>query len=164
MSETEVTVRGHLGTNPELQKSSTGKSWLRLRVATNRRIRTSEGWVDGPTSWYDVKLWDAFAQNVAESLRKGDRVIVQGPLEIQEYTNDQGTTFRTAVIHARAMGPDLTGATVRLSKVQRADPEGSPVDVSGMAEVPEGFDGPGESTDGVEASSEAADEHELAVL
>ncbi|WP_420110780.1 single-stranded DNA-binding protein [Pseudactinotalea sp.] len=143
MSETEVTLRGHLGTNPELQRSTTGKPWVRLRIATNRRIRTPEGWADGATSWYDVKLWGAFAQNVAESLRKGDRVIVQGPLEIEEYTNDKDITFRTAVVHARALGPDLYSATARVAKVSRNEAgevtDHPPVDVSRMAEAGGGF-------------------------
>lgn len=139
MSETEVTVRGRLGHNPELQMSAANKPWLRARVATNRRIRTPEGWADGQTSWYEVKLWGDFARNAAESLRKGDAVIVQGPLYIDEYTNEQNVTFRTAVIHAKAFGPDLFAAVARVTKVQRNDAgqvvEQPPVDVSAMREI-----------------------------
>lgn len=166
MSETEVTLRGHLGANPDLQKSANGKSWLRLRIATNRRVRTPEGWADGATSWYDVKLWDAFAQNVAESLRKGDRVIVQGPLEIVEYTNEKNVTFRTPVIHARALGPDLYSATARVTKVHRTDEgeaaQGTPVDVSRMQVVGEEVEptpedvGDTEDTEGTEDPGYAA--------
>jgi single-strand DNA-binding protein len=149
MSETEVTVRGHLGHNPELQKSAAGKPWLRLRVATNRRIRTAEGWANGPTSWYDVKVFGAFAENVAESLRKGDRVVVQGPLDIEDYVDDKGTPHRAAIIRANAMGPDLSGATARVTKVYRnaageivqaPQPPAPPVDVSGMQELGAAFD------------------------
>lgn len=143
MSETEVTVRGHLGHNPELQKSAAGRAWLRLRVATNRRVRTAEGWANGPTSWYEVRVFGAFAQNVAESLRKGDRVVVKGPLDIDEYVDEKGTPHRAAIIRATALGPDLSGATARVTKVYRND-EGEivqppspvpPVDVSGMQEL-----------------------------
>lgn len=143
MSETEVTVRGHLGHNPELQKSAAGKPWLRMRIATNRRIRTSEGWESGPTSWYDVKAFGALAENVAESLRKGDGVIVQGPLDIEDYTTENGVPMRAAVIRANAVGPDLRTATVRVTKVHRneageiVDPgqPTPPVDVSNMHEL-----------------------------
>jgi single-strand DNA-binding protein len=139
-SETEVTVRGRLGANPELQVNEGKKPWLRLRVATNKRVRVAEGWEDGPTSWYDVKIWDDFARNVAESLHKGDAVIVQGELRIEEYTNGNGITFRSPVIHAQAFGPDLRGTTARLTRVNRSEPEGEtrdlgPVDVSRMTEV-----------------------------
>ncbi len=142
VSETEITVRGRLGANPELQKSSTGNAWLRLRVATNRRVRHGEVWTDGPTSWYDVKLWGDFAQNVAESVHKGDPVIVQGALQIEEYPNSNGVTMRTPVIHANAFGPDLRHLTARLARVNRVEEQasapradGSPVDLSGMQEV-----------------------------
>lgn len=137
-SETEITVRGRLGQNPEIQRAAGKKSWLRLRVATNRRIRNGETWVDGPTSWYDVKLWGDFAENVAESLRKGDAVIVQGELSIEEYTNTNNITFRTPVIHAQALGPDLRSVVARPMRVNRV-PELPPVDVSGMAELPSGM-------------------------
>jgi single-strand DNA-binding protein len=122
VSETEITVRGRLGTNPELQRTAGKKPWLRLRVATNRRVRSGDAWVDGPTSWYDVKMWGDFAENVAESVRKGDAVIVQGELLIDEYTNTSNVTLRTAVIHANAFGPDLRSATARVTRVNRIDP------------------------------------------
>lgn len=120
VSETEVTVRGRLGFNPELQEAPGKKPWLRLRVATNRRIRNGDEWVDGPTSWYDVKLWDDFARNVALSMRKGDPVIVQGSLQIDEYTNGSGVTLRTPVIHAHALGPDLRYVAAAVMRVNRA--------------------------------------------
>ncbi|WP_156252539.1 single-stranded DNA-binding protein [Pseudactinotalea terrae] len=175
MSETEVTVRGHLGHNPELQKSAAGKSWLRLRVATNRRLRTAEGWANGPTSWYEVRVFGAFAQNVAESLRKGDRVVVQGPLDIDEYVDDKGLPHRTAIIRANALGPDLSGATARVAKVYRNEageivqppaPE-PPVDVSGMHEVDESFPDEEELEDfedGDEVESEEIAEGALATV
>jgi len=122
VSETEITVRGRLGNNPELQRTAGKKPWLRLRVATNRRVRSGEEWVDGPTSWYDVKMWGDFAENVAESVHKGDAVIVQGELLIDEYTNTSNVTLRTAVIHANALGPDLRAATARVTRVNRIDP------------------------------------------
>lgn len=135
-SETEITVRGRLGQNPEVQRAVGKKPWVRLRVATNRRIRNGETWVDGPTSWYDVKLWGDFAENVAESLHKGDAVIVQGELYIEEYTNTNNITFRTAVIHAQALGPDLRSVTARPVRVNRHPAEAGVVDVSGMSEYP----------------------------
>lgn len=119
VSETEVTVRGRVGNTPELQSAPGKKEWVRLRVATNRRVRTDQGWADGPTSWYDVKVWDAFARNVAESVRKGDAVLVQGSLYIEEYVNGAGVTLRTPVIHAQAFGPDLRSAVARVTRVNR---------------------------------------------
>lgn len=154
MSETEITVRGHIGNQPELVANPGKKAMTRLRVATSKRIRTPQGWSDGPTSWYDVKVWGDFAQNVTESLRKGDAIVVQGELYIEEFTTTSGVTHRTPVIHARALGPDLRGARARVARIARgtAEPaerpdahgaaDGGPamppepaVDLSGMVEV-----------------------------
>jgi single-strand DNA-binding protein len=166
MGETEVTVRGRLGHNPELQMSAANKPWLRVRVATNRRIRTPEGWTDGQTSWYEVKLWGDFARNAAESLRKGDAVIVQGPLYIDEYTNEQNVTFRTAVIHANAFGPDLHSAVARVTKVQRNEAgqvvEPPPVDLSAMSEIADDIRDREEDDEEIEADVEKEDIPELA--
>ncbi|GAB2619971.1 single-stranded DNA-binding protein [Pseudactinotalea suaedae] len=166
MGETEVTVRGRLGHNPELQMSAANKPWLRVRVATNRRIRTPEGWTDGQTSWYEVKLWGDFARNAAESLRKGDAVIVQGPLYIDEYTNEQSVTFRTAVIHANAFGPDLHSAVARVTKVQRNEAgqvvEPPPVDLSAMSEITDDIRDREEGDEEIEDDVEEEDIPELA--
>lgn len=141
VSETEVTVRGRLGFNPELQEAPGKKPWLRLRVATNRRIRNGDEWVDGPTSWYDVKLWDDFARNVALSMRKGDPVIVQGSLQIDEYTNGSGVTLRTPVIHAHALGPDLRYVAAAVMRVNRAPA----AEAAASGVVPDGGTRPGEN-------------------
>lgn len=164
-SETEITVRGRLGQNPEIQRAAGKKSWLRLRVATNRRIRNGETWVDGPTSWYDVKLWGDFAENVAESLRKGDAVIVQGELSIEEYTNTNNITFRTPVIHAQALGPDLRSVVARPMRVNRVAELPGPVDVSGMAELPSGVSvAEVEAPEGDEELEDEADAPEPALV
>ncbi|MFV0426425.1 MAG: single-stranded DNA-binding protein [Beutenbergiaceae bacterium] len=172
VSETEVTVRGRIGNHPELQSVTGKKPWLRLRLATNRRMRVADGWVDGPTSWYDVKLWDAFAQNVAQSLRKGDAVLVQGSLFIEEYLNDAGVTLRNPVIHAHALGPDLRQATAQVARVNRSAPasgdeagagsrpgadtdRGEGADADGKGARPPRFD-PGESSAGPESLTAAA--------
>lgn len=166
VSETEVTVRGRLGHNPELQQTPGKKQWLRLRVATNRRIRSGETWIDGPTSWYDVKIWDDFAQNVAMSLRKGDAVIVQGALQIEEYTNTGGVTLKTPVIHANALGPDLRYLTAHVLRINRAQAVEAPVDISGMQEVDgdagDRVDEPGraDSPDGADGGGRDAAEQE----
>ncbi|GAB2978888.1 single-stranded DNA-binding protein [Actinotalea caeni] len=185
VSETEVTVRGRLGHNPELQQAPGKKAWVRLRVATNRRVRTAEGWADGPTSWYDVKVWDDFATNVAMSLRKGDAVIVQGALQIEEYTHGSGVTLRTPVITAHALGPDLRHVVAHVLRVNRGAPESGngdgaddagagtdpgsgvaprvrpEVDLSGMQELddetdPDGGGGPADGSDEGEPVAEEA--------
>lgn len=165
-SETEITVRGRLGQNPEVQRAVGKKPWLRLRVATNRRIRNGETWVDGPTSWYDVKLWGDFAENVGESLRKGDAIIVQGELYIEEYTGANNVTFRTAVIHAQALGPDLRSVVARPMRVNRI-PELPPVDVSGMAELPAAVTGetpPPEHEDPAEVDDSDVEDEERVLV
>ncbi len=161
-NEVTVTIRGHAGERAELRTGGT-KPFVRLSVATTPRRRHGEDWVDGPTQWYQVKAWGDFAQNIAASVDRGDAVIVTGPLRIEEYTTDEGVTYKTAVILANGFGMDLRRAQARMTKVRPArsgDPDAQSPDrfAPGNAHLPS-EDGGGDVSDAWStAAAEAEDE------
>ena len=130
VNEIEVTLRGHIGHDPNLLTGAGKQSFLRLNVASTPRIRTREGeWADGATQWFAVKLFGTFAEHVAQSVRKGDPVLVRGRLEHEEYQTRDGEDRWTAVIVADAFGPDLRTVTAHVSRAtRRSEPDEPPAD------------------------------------
>ena len=125
VNEIEVTLRGHVGHEPQLLVREGKQPFLRLNVASTPRVRSREGeWGDGTTQWFTVKFFGEFAGHVAHSVRKGDAVLVRGRLEHEEYQTRDGEQRWTAVILADAFGPDLRTATAHVTRaVRRTDPE-----------------------------------------
>lgn len=173
MNETYVTVRGNLGSDPTLYTSEGKRPYTRMTVANTPRRRTGpDAWGDGTTTWYVVKVTGKLAHNAAASLRKGDSVLLRGPLTYEQWEHE-GKERSELVIWADALGPDLNNSVTTKMKVQHeqrsetgeapgsesAEPSGqanaagtdeAPLDVSSWAEV---------DTDGtpVAAQDEAAD-------
>lgn len=118
----QTTVIGNLGADPELRFTPKGTAVATLRVADTPRSldRTTNQWVDGETDWVTVTVWDDLAQNVAASLKKGDKVIAIGSYRAERYTdktsNEQRTTRKLV---ATEVSPSLTGARVTVEKVAR---------------------------------------------
>jgi single-strand DNA-binding protein len=131
MSDVNVTVVGHVGTNPTLSMSENGTEWSTFRMASTRRVRDplTGQWSDGATLWFTVKTWRDKARNVAHSLRKGDPVVVTGRLMVDEWTSERevglpdGTTTTfpeqryKLVVEAQHVGPDATRGIVRYAPV-----------------------------------------------
>ncbi|HLS65103.1 MAG TPA: single-stranded DNA-binding protein [Ruania sp.] len=140
VNEIEVTLRGHIGHDPNLITGAGKQPFLRLNVASTPRIRSREGeWSDGATQWFAVKLFGTFAEHVAQSVRKGDPVLVRGRLEHEEYQTRDGEDRWTAVIVADAFGPDLRTVTAHVSRAtRRTEPEGDPEEQTGAAGDTEG--------------------------
>ena len=92
MNDIYVTVTGWVAKTPELRVTAENTAWTTLRVGSTPRRRTAEGqWVDGVTQWFDVKVWDRVARNVAASIRGSDPVIVSGRMVTEEWETDEGT-------------------------------------------------------------------------
>lgn len=120
VNEIEVTLRGHVGHEPQLLQRAGKQAFLRLNVASTPRVRSRAGeWGDGATQWFAVKTFGDFAKHVALSVRKGDAVLVRGRLEHEEYETRDGESRWTAVIVADAFGPDLRNATAHVSRAVR---------------------------------------------
>ncbi|MFK3983074.1 single-stranded DNA-binding protein [Micromonospora sp. NPDC050397] len=91
------TFEGNLADEPELRYSPAGKAVCKLRVGHNTRRRTTAGeWVNGPTMWVTVTCWEALAERVAESAKKGDTVIVDARDDLTVWAYLNQTTEKPA--------------------------------------------------------------------
>ena len=108
-----ISITGNLVADPELTISESGVAHAKLRVAVNQRIQGTDGtWRDGEPVFHNVSAFRALAENVANSLKKGDPVHVAGELEFRAYDKD-GEQRESRRIVAETIGPDLRfGTTV----------------------------------------------------
>ena len=124
MSDTnQITVRGRVGTDPDIQVTPGGKEVTRFRLASTRSYRDASGeWHDADTEWFTVKAWTGFAKAVQDSIRRGMPVIVEGVFSCEEWVSaDQPRSAN--VITASAIGVDIRHGLVKHFKVTRLAPE-----------------------------------------
>lgn len=134
MSAIDITVTGNLAGDPELRFTSSGAPVATFTVASNERYRDSGGeWKDGAASFVRCNAWRQLAEHVAESLRKGDRVIVSGILRQRGYETKEGEKRTVWEVTATEVGAALSYATVKVSKVRR---DGVPVPDDPWAAAP----------------------------
>lgn len=120
-SENQVTVVGNLTDDPELRYTPNGAAVCKFRIAVNRRMPDgSGGWKDGETSFFSVNCWRALAENAAESLTRGSRVIVAGRLNYRAWENQEGEKRSTIEIEADELGPSLKWATAKVERQSRS--------------------------------------------
>lgn len=110
-----VTMVGSI-TEPVLRFTQSGKPWVSFNLAHNNRIKDGEQWVDGEPTWVNVKAWDGQAENIAESLEKGARVIVTGRLSTRKWTTDANEERTGLQLEADEVGPALRWATATVTK------------------------------------------------
>ncbi|HEY1329979.1 MAG TPA: single-stranded DNA-binding protein [Actinomycetota bacterium] len=141
-SENQVTIVGNLTRDPELRYTPNGAAVVKLGVAVSRRIRDESGqWKDADTSFFDVTAWRTLAENVAESLTQGSRVVVVGRLRTNSWETPEGDRRTKVEIEADEVGPSLRWAT---AKVERQGRSANSSDWSGNVAV--GAGGPQEET------------------
>lgn len=120
MSAISITVTGNLTGDPELKFTASGTPVATFTIASNERFKDGSGeWKDGPVSFVRCNAWRELAEHVAESMGKGDRVIVAGTLRQRDYETKEGekrTVWEVAVTEA---GAALRYATVKISKARR---------------------------------------------
>ena len=122
MQGTQITIVGNVGSAPELQFTTAGVAVVTLSVAvTPRRLdRESGKWVDGAPTWYRVNAWRGLAENIAETIEKGMRVIVMGSIAARDWTNTQTNQSGTVwEVLAESVGPELTWATAKVFRASR---------------------------------------------
>lgn len=125
MNDIEITFHGNAGDSPRFWDTRS-RPFARLNVACTPRIRQDGEWTDGPTQWFQVKAWGKLAENMTASVRKGDAVIITGNLRMEEYTNEDGVTYKTAVVLATGVGFDLRRSRAQALAVRNeAPPEGA---------------------------------------
>jgi len=112
-----ITVSGNLGADPELKFTANGTAMVKMRLAITDRVKQADGrWADGDTMWLDVVAWRQLAENAAESLFKGSRVIATGKLKSRTYEKKDGGTGVSYELVAEDIGPSLVNQATRLSK------------------------------------------------
>jgi single-strand DNA-binding protein len=118
-----VTVVGNLTNDPELRFTPSGDAVASFTVATNSRYldkKTNE-WKDGESTYLRCSVWRQYAENVAESLTKGTRVMVSGKLKQRSYETREGEKRTVLEVEVEDVGPALRYATAKINRVQRTD-------------------------------------------
>jgi single-strand DNA-binding protein len=120
MTAIDITVTGNLTGDPELRFTSAGVPVASFSVASNERYKDGAGqWQDGPTSFVKCNAWRDLAEHAAESLVRGDRVIVTGILRQRNYETKEGEKRIAWEVAVTEVGAALKYATVKISKVHR---------------------------------------------
>src|SRR3954463_8293530 len=116
--ETVITVIGNLTNDPELRFTPNGAAVASFTVASTPRTfdRTSNEWKDGDTLFLRCTVWRQAAENVAESLHKGTRVIVQGRLKQRSFETREGEKRTVIELEVDEVGPSLKFATAKVNK------------------------------------------------
>lgn len=112
-----IVIDGNLAANPETGVADNGRGWVRFRVITNDRYTNRDGtWVDGPAVNYNVAAFGRLAQNVADSLHRGDQVLVAGALTVKSYRDGDGNERASRDIIADHIGASLALATAAITR------------------------------------------------
>jgi single-strand DNA-binding protein len=120
--DTTLTLIGNLTSDPELRFTPSGAAVANFTVASTPRAfdRQSNEWKDGETLFMRCSVWREAAENVAESLTRGSRVIVTGRLKSRTYDTREGEKRTVVELEVDELGPSLRYATAKINKTQRA--------------------------------------------
>ncbi len=142
-----VTLVGNLTREPELRFTPSGQATTTFGLAVNRRWqnRQTQDW-DEATSFFDIVCWTQLAENVAQSLTKGSRIVVDGRLDQRSWENAEGDKRSKIEVTAEDIGPSLRWATATVAKNERAapadrspaQPSSGPATRGGNDDYPEG--------------------------
>ena len=115
MNESYVTLQGWVGADVDLRE--VGETPVAsFRIGSTPRYQRAGTWVDGETSWFTVNCWRGLARNVAESVHRGDAVVVHGRVRTDVWDREDGTRAVAWVVDATFVGHDLTKGTSSFAK------------------------------------------------
>ena len=119
--ETVITVVGNLVDDPELRFTPSGAPVANFRIASTPRTfdKQSNEWKDGEALFLSCSIWRQAAENVAESLQKGMRVVVQGRLKQRSYETREGERRTVVELEVEEVGPSLKYATAQVNRANR---------------------------------------------
>ncbi|MFF0244197.1 single-stranded DNA-binding protein [Streptosporangium sandarakinum] len=119
--DTQITIVGNLVDDPELRFTPTGQAVARFRIASTPRFldKQTNEWKDGEGLFLTCNVWRQAAENVAESLQRGMRVIVQGRLRQRSYETKEGEKRTVYEVEVDEVGPSLRNATAKVNKTTR---------------------------------------------
>ncbi|MBG6218593.1 single-strand DNA-binding protein [Arthrobacter sp. CAN_A6] len=124
--ETVITVIGNLTADPELRFTPSGSAVANFTIASTPRTfdRQTNDWKDGETLFLRASVWRESAENVAETLTKGTRVIAQGRLKSRSYDTKEGEKRTVMELEVDEVGPSLRYASAKVSRTQRSGSAG----------------------------------------
>lgn len=127
--ETTLTITGNITADPELRFTPSGTAVAKFTVASTPRYfdKAANEWKDGETLFMPCNVWRQSAENAAESLTKGMRVIVNGRVKQRSYETKEGEKRTVIEMEVDDFGPSLTRATAQVKKITRdgASPQAS---------------------------------------
>ena len=128
MTDTLVTLHGWVGGDVDF-RTPKDTSVATFRVACTPRVKKDGRWDDGETAWYTVTAWRALAENVRDSVHRGEAVIVHGRLRSRSWSRGEGEAPATMLeVEAILVGHDLTRGTSAFLKKQRSTPAEADLD------------------------------------
>jgi single-strand DNA-binding protein len=141
--DTSITIIGNLVGDPELRYTPTGQAVAAFRVASTPRYmdRTTNEWKDGDSLFLSCNVWRQAAENVAESLQRGMRVIVSGRLRQRSYETKEGEKRTVYEVEVDEVGPSLRNASAKVTRSSRS---------GGGGQGGGGFGGSGQSGPGTQ--------------
>ncbi|MBT2206969.1 single-stranded DNA-binding protein [Actinomadura sp. NEAU-AAG7] len=148
--DTVITIVGNLVEDPNLRFTPSGQAVASFRIASTPRSfdRQSGEWKDGESLFLTCNVWRQAAENCAESLQRGMRVIVQGRLKQRSYETREGEKRTVFEIEVDEVGPSLRNATAKVNKTQRQGGGGGGFGGGGGGGQGGGFGGGGGQGDG----------------
>jgi single-strand DNA-binding protein len=119
--DTVITLVGNLVDDPELRFTPSGQAVAKFRIASTPRYldRNTNEWKDGESLFLTCNVWRQAAENVAESLTRGMRVIVQGRLKQRSYETKEGEKRTVFEVEVDEVGPSLRNASAKVTKASR---------------------------------------------
>jgi single-strand DNA-binding protein len=138
--DTQITIAGNLVDDPELRFTPAGQPVAKFRVASTPRYldKTTNEWKDGDSLFLTCNVWRQAAENAAETLRRGMRVIVSGRLRQRSYETKEGEKRTVYEVEVDDVGPSLRNASAKVTKAARSGPGPGPGLVPGDGARPSG--------------------------
>ena len=120
MADNAVTLVGNVTEDPELRFTPSGQAVANFTVAVNRRYKQGDKWEDKLDGFFRCSCWRDLAENAAESLRKGTRVVVVGRLQQRSWEDAEGNKRSAVEVQVDEVAPSLRWATASIQKTQRS--------------------------------------------
>ncbi|MDQ4096084.1 MAG: single-stranded DNA-binding protein [Actinomycetota bacterium] len=133
-SDNTVTLVGNITDDPELRFTPSGAAVANFTVAVNRRFKSGDRWEDKLDGFFRCSCWREMAENVAESLQKGSRVVVVGRLTQRSWEDQEGNKRSAVEVQVDEVGPSLRWATAAIQKSQRTSGGGGASETGGGAD------------------------------
>jgi single-strand DNA-binding protein len=124
--DTQITICGNIVADPELRYTATGQAVANFRIASTPRFldKQTNEWKDGDSLFLTCNVWRQAAENVAESLQRGMRVIVTGRLKQRSYETREGEKRTVYEVEVDDCGPSMKNASAKVTKANRSGGSG----------------------------------------